>query len=60
MIRVTISTVTDGKVLPQFRRPFDHPVEAVREAQADEYERNWRLLAATAGVVIRIDRETVL
>lgn len=57
MITVTISTVTDGGVLPQFRQPFDHPVEAVRMAQADEYERDWRSLAETAGVVIRIDRE---
>lgn len=59
MIRVTISTITDAGVFPMFRQPFDHPVEAMRMAQADEYERNWRSLAATAGVMIRVDRETV-
>lgn len=59
MIRVTISAVTDAGVFPQFRQPFNHPVEAVRMAQAEEYERNWRSLAAKAGVMIRVDKETV-
>lgn len=59
MITVTISTVTDSGVLPQFRQPFTHPIEAVRMAQADEYERNLRSLAATAGVVIRVDKEVL-
>lgn len=59
MICVTISTITDAGIFPMFRQTFAHPIEAIRNANADEYERNWRSLAATAGVVIRVDKETV-
>lgn len=59
MIRVTISTITDAGVFPMFRQPFTHPVEAVRLAHADDYERNFRSLAAKVGIMIRVDKETV-
>lgn len=57
MIRVTISTITDAGAFPMFRQQFTHPVETIRNANAEEYERNWRSLAAKAGVMIRVDRE---
>lgn len=52
-MKVTISTITPQGVLPQFYQRFAHDV------LADEYERDWRALAAKAGVLIRVDREVM-
>lgn len=53
MIKVTVSTITERGVLPQFYSKFTH------EANADDYASNYRKLAAQAGVMVRIDKEKV-
>ncbi len=53
MYKITISTITDRGVLPQFYSEFS------RKFLADEYVKMYRDLAVKAGVMIRIDRETV-
>lgn len=53
MTRVTISTITERGVLPQFYQDFKH------EVLADEYAAMFRRLAAGAGIMIRVDREKV-
>lgn len=53
MIKVTVSTITERGVLPQFFGKFQHQV------LADEYASNYRKLAAQAGVMVRIDKEMV-
>lgn len=59
MIRVTISTVTDRGVLPQWYGKFEDEEPAMNEAKANRYERDWRALAAKAGVLIRVDKEMI-
>jgi hypothetical protein len=51
--RVTISSITTRGVEPQFFAQF------IREVDADEYDRDFRKLAARAGVLIRVDRDVV-
>lgn len=51
MTRVTISTITERGVLPQFYGEFK------RSYDADDYAAMWRKLAAQAGMLIRIDRD---
>lgn len=53
MIKVTISTITERGVLPQFYGKFRF------EALADEYVASYRKMAAQAGIMIRVDREMV-
>lgn len=53
MYRVTISTITERGVLPQFFNVFAH------KCLADDYVKMYRSLAAKAGVMIRVDRESV-
>ena len=49
MTRVTISTITERGVLPQFYDVFD------RQFEADDCVAMWRKIAAQAGVLIRVD-----
>lgn len=49
MTRVTISTITERGVLPQFYGEF------TRQFEADDYVAMWRKIAAQAGMLIRID-----
>lgn len=49
-LRVTISTITERGVHPQFYGEFS------RSYEADDYAAMWRNLAAKAGMMIRIDR----
>lgn len=49
MTRVTISTITERGVLPQFYGEF------TRQLDADDYVAMWRKLAAQAGTLIRVD-----
>lgn len=49
MTRVTISTITERGILPQFYGTFE------RQINADDYVSMWRRLAAKTGVMIRID-----
>lgn len=49
MTRVTISTITERGVLPQFYGEFK------RQFEADDYVVMWRKLAAQAGMLIRVD-----
>lgn len=51
MHKVTISTITERGVLPQFFNVFS------RKCLADDYVKMYRALAAKAGVMIRVDRE---
>lgn len=53
MIKVTISTITERGVLPQFYQTFKFDV------MADEYVASYRKMAAQAGIMIRVDREMV-
>lgn len=53
MTRVTISTITERGVLPQFYGVFE------RQFEADDYVAMWRKLAAQAGMLVRIDMEEV-
>lgn len=53
MIRVTISSITPRGVHPQFFGTF------ARQFEADDYEKQWRKLAAQAGVMIRVDKEGI-
>jgi len=49
MTTVTISSITPRGVEPQFYGTFAHSV------LADDYAAMWRKLAASAGVLIRVD-----
>jgi hypothetical protein len=50
MTRVTISTITERGVFPQFYGEFKHPYEV------ENYVFMWRRLAAESGALIRIDK----
>lgn len=53
MHKVTIFSITDRGAEPQFWCSFRF------KELADEYASEWRKMAAKAGVLIRIDRESM-